>query len=201
MSLTPPLLLICVLPSSFIPFVGHQFHCFLIYSSWTSFCKNKQGILCVVTSRLFLHKGSIYYIYCVVLCFFYLTIYPANYSLSVHRVLSCSLVHSPSISLCERTILYSTMYCLGNFYSSWLQMIVQWITLRMCVGDNMIRINCRHGIAGSRVSDLVLFSCQIPPPQIGIVPFSLTVSYVGEGLFPFSLTTDRIVWLLILLPI
>ena len=78
-------------------------------------------------------------------------------------------------------------------------MIVQWITLCMCVGDNMIRINCSHRIAGSRVSDLVLFSCQIPPPQIGIVPFSLPVSYIGEGLSPFSLTTDRIVWLLILM--
>ena len=70
MSLTPPLLLICVLPSSFIPFVGRQFHCFLIYSSWISFCKNKQGTLCFLTSPLFLHKGSIYYIYCDVLCFF-----------------------------------------------------------------------------------------------------------------------------------
>ena len=162
MSPTLPLLSVCVLPSSFIPFVGHQFHCFLIYSSWISFWKNKQGILCFLTSPLFLHKGSIYYIYCVILCFFHL-IYPANY----HTEISCSLVHSPSISLCECTICYSTMSYLDNFYSSWLQMIVPWITLCVCVGGNMIRINCSHGIAGSRVIYLVLFDTvkSPPPPQ------------------------------------
>ena len=168
MSPTLPLLSVCVLPSSFIPFIGHQFHCFLIYSSWISFWKNKQGILCFLTSPLFLHKGSIYYIYCVILCFFHL-IYPANYQTEI----SCSLVHSPSISLCECTICYSTMSYLDNFYSSWLQMIVPWITLCVCVGGNMIRINCSHGIAGSRVSYLVLLdTVKSPPPNRACTLFS-----------------------------
>lgn len=100
-----------ILSSPFYLFRGNHPHCFLVYPSWISFCKNlkkKHFALFSPSSSQKKVRYMLYMLFCM--WFFHFFTPHGNHSMSGHSNCSQSLSQLHHTPLCVSTIVYSTFF-------------------------------------------------------------------------------------------